>query len=151
MTVVRISAKADYAIRAAAELAGPDGAWKSADEVAHAQRIPHAFLAQILAELRTAEIVASRRGSDGGYRLLVPAATLTVADVLRAVEGPITQIAGGTGAAAPRTAAGCTLDRTWKLLDLQIRAVLESVTLADLRTGRLPDQVPDPDQLPATG
>jgi Rrf2 family protein len=106
MTVVRISAKADYAIRAAAELALADGAWRSADEVAQAQHIPAAFLAQILAELRAAEIVASRRGSDGGYRLVLPAAGLTLADVLRAVEGPITQQLGSKPPPGRRKLAG---------------------------------------------
>lgn len=144
MTVVRVSAKADYALRAAAELAQPEGCWKSADEIAQAQQVPPAFLAQILADLRAAEIVVSRRGTVGGYRLAHPAAELTVARVLRAVDGPISQLASrstgqpGQPAGHGPTPSGSALELTWQLLDQRIRAVLDTVTVADLAAGRLP-------------
>jgi Rrf2 family protein len=143
MTVVRVSAKADYALRAAAELAEPEGCWKSADEIAQAQQVPTSFLAQILADLRSAEIVVSRRGTVGGYRLARPAADLSVADVLRAVDGPISQLAGFSGAPDPGRGAvsptGSALELTWQLVDRRIRSVLETVSVADLAAGRLPE------------
>lgn len=151
MTVVRVSAKADYALRAAAELAEPEGCWKSADEIAQAQQVPTSFLAQILADLRTAEIVVSRRGTVGGYRLARPAGELSVADVLRAVDGPLSQL-GGSGSTPPgrppgarvpvavgETPSASALELTWQLLDRRVRSVLETVTVADLAAGRLPD------------
>ena len=152
MTVVRISAKADYALRAAAELAVPEGCWKSADEIAQAQQVPTSFLAQILADLRTAEIVVSRRGTVGGYRLARPAADLSVADVLRAVDGPLSQLGGSAppavrppGSRVPvatgETPPAAALELTWQLLDRRIRSVLETVTVADLAAGELPDAV----------
>lgn len=145
MTVVRVSAKVDYALRAAAELAEPPGCWKSADEIAQAQHVPTAFLAQILADLRAGQIVVSRRGTEGGYRLAVEPDQLSVADVLRAVDGPISHLSGsGQAGAEPdpdRTPTGSALELTWQLLDRRIKSVLEAVTVADLAAGRLPEQL----------
>src|SRR5277367_6628613 len=88
---VHISAKTDYAIRAVVELAstGPTG-WLSAPAIAAAQQIPLRFLLNILADLRRVGLVDSRRGPSGGWWLVVPAAELSVADVIRAVDGPLT-------------------------------------------------------------
>ena len=92
---MRISAKTDYAIRAAAELATAEpGTWVKTESVATAQDIPLPFLLNILSELRTAGIVRSRRGVDGGYQLARPADAVTVADVIRAIDGPLANIAG---------------------------------------------------------
>ena len=98
---MRISARADYAVRAVLELAvrRDEGAVK-AETVAAAQAIPHKFLEGILGDLRSCGIVDSRRGGNGGYRLARPAAEITVADVVRAVDGPIVSVRGEAGAGA---------------------------------------------------
>jgi len=150
MCNVRISAKSDYAVRAAAELAaaqadhaGPvhSGAWVKTENVATTQGIPVAFLLNILAELRTAGLVQSRRGVDGGYRLARPAAEITVADVIRAVDGPLANIAGARPEDMTYPGAAAALRDTWVALRATMRSVLEQITLAHLAAGKLPDQV----------
>src|SRR3954466_6539610 len=86
---MRVTAKVDYALRALAELAAADGATVKGDQLSQAQGIPLKFLENILAELRRAGLVGSQRGAEGGYRLQRAAGTITVADVIRAVEGPL--------------------------------------------------------------
>jgi Rrf2 family protein len=140
--MVRISAKTDYAIRAAAELATAEpGSWVKTESVATAQDIPLPFLLNILAELRTAGIVRSRRGVDGGYQLARPADDVTVADVIRAVDGPLANIAGSRPEEVEYRGAAVALRQTWVALRATMRSVLEVVTLADLASGRLPDVV----------
>ncbi len=146
---MRISAKSDYAVRAAAELAaaqqaqaaGPAPAWVKTETVATAQGIPLAFLLNILAELRTAGLVQSRRGVDGGYRLARAATDITVADVIRAVDGPLANIAGARPEDMEYPGAATALRETWIALRATMRGVLETVTLADLAAGSLPDDV----------
>jgi Rrf2 family protein len=141
---VRISAKTDYAIRAAAELAGATGdGWTRTESVAQAQGIPLPFLLNILAELRSASLVTSRRGVDGGYRLARPAEEITVADVIRAVDGPLANIAGARPEDLTYSGAAAPLRDTWVALRAQMRSVLERVTLADLVKGELPADVTD--------
>lgn len=138
---MRISAKADYALRAAAELAAAGGGPVKREALAAAQEIPPKFLENILSDLRLAGVVRSQRGSDGGYWLARPAEEVTLADVVRAVEGPLASIRGerpeGTGYRGP--AEG--LQRVWIALRANLRAVLEEVTLADLAAGTLPPGV----------
>jgi Rrf2 family protein len=139
---VRISAKTDYAIRAAAELAGaPDGQWVKTESVSNAQNIPLPFLLNILAELRTAGLVRSRRGVDGGYQLARPGAEVTVADIIRAVDGPLANIAGSRPEELEYEGAAVALRSVWVALRATMRTVLEGVTLADLAAGRLPDDI----------
>jgi Rrf2 family protein len=143
---VRISAKTDYAIRAVAELAAagtsPDAApWVKTEAVSNAQDIPLPFLLNILAELRTAGLVRSRRGVDGGYQLARPAGDITVADVIRAVDGPLANIAGSRPEDLEYAGAAAALRDTWVALRATMRSVLEGVTLADLAAGKLPDDV----------
>lgn len=139
---MRISAKTDYAIRAAAELAtAPAGSWIKTETIASAQDIPLPFLLNILAELRTAGLVRSRRGVDGGYQLARPAPGVTVADVIRAVDGPLANIAGNLPEEVEYRGAAVALRETWVALRAQMRAVLESVTLEHLASGALPDDV----------
>lgn len=136
---MRITAKADYAVRAAAELAAAEGDGPvKGERIATAQDIPLKFLENILSELRTAGIVASRRGTDGGYWLDRPAAEVTVADVLRAVEGPLASIRGTGPERLTYEGAAATLPRMWVALRASLRTVLEGVTLADLASGELP-------------
>jgi Rrf2 family protein len=139
---VRISAKTDYAIRAAAELAAaPEGQWVKTESVSNAQDIPLPFLLNILAELRTAGLVRSRRGVDGGYQLARPATAVNVADVIRAVDGPLANIAGSRPEDLEYPGAASALRDTWVALRATMRAVLEGVTLADLSSGTLPPDV----------
>jgi Rrf2 family protein len=139
---VRISAKTDYAIRAASELAGPPaGTWIKTETVAAAQDIPLPFLLNILAELRTSGIVRSRRGVDGGYQLARAAQTITVADIIRAVDGPLANIAGSRPEEVEYQGRAVALRDTWIALRAVMRSVLEEVTLADLAAGTLPESV----------
>ncbi|MFC7404301.1 RrF2 family transcriptional regulator [Georgenia alba] len=139
---MRISAKADYAVRATAELAGaglePPIA---AEALASAQRIPHRFLEGILSDLRRDGIVMSQRGPRGGYRLARPAEEITVADVVRAVDGPLVFVRGERPSQLEYAGAAAGLPEVWVALRANVRAVLETVSIADLRAGTLPEVV----------
>src|SRR5437763_11091016 len=139
---MRISAKADYAVRAAIELAtSPDGRPVKAERIATAQDIPLNFLENILGELRHAGIVRSQRGADGGFRLAKPPDQITVADVIRAVEGPLASVRGGPPEEAAYDGAATALPRVWIAVRANLRAVVEHVTLADIAAGRLPPKI----------
>jgi len=137
---VRITARADYAVRAAVELAAAEKTGKpvKGEFLATAQGIPQNFLENILTELRRSGLVRTRRGAEGGYQLARPADEISVADVLRAVEGPLAAVQGirpnelAYGGAAER------LPEVWVALRASLRDVLEHVTLADIARGRLP-------------
>ncbi|QCD55700.1 RrF2 family transcriptional regulator [Streptomyces hawaiiensis] len=139
---MRISARADYAVRAVVELAVRQGEGPvKAEAVATAQDIPHKFLEGILGDLRRAGVVDSRRGGGGGYRLARDASEITVADVIRAVDGPIVSVRGErpTGLAYSGTAE--PLLPLWIALRANVRRILEGVTIADLAAGALPEPV----------
>jgi Rrf2 family protein len=138
---VRVSAKADYAVRAAVELAIDPGGHRNAESIAQAQDIPQKFLQSILCDLRRAGIVSSRRGIDGGYRLGQPAAEISVADVLRAVDGPLATVRGERPQDLSYLGSAESLRTLWVAMRASVRGVLENVTLADLAAGRLPAQV----------
>jgi Rrf2 family protein len=137
---MRISAKADYAVRAAVELAAayPEEKPAKAERIATAQEIPLNFLENILGELRHAGVVRSHRGAEGGFRLAKPPSEVTVADVIRAVEGPLASIRGGPPEETSYGGAAEALPRVWIALRHNLRAVLERVTLADIAAGKLP-------------
>jgi Rrf2 family protein len=138
---VRVSAKVDYALRAASELAAAGDGPVKGDRIAQAQGIPDKFLENILLELRRAGLVQSQRGAEGGYWLARPPAEIRLADVIRAVEGPIANVRGAPPeSAAYAGPAGC-LHEVWIAVRANLRAVLEQVTLADLVAGRLPEEV----------
>jgi Rrf2 family protein len=146
---VRVTAKADYAVRAAIELAAAGEGPVKGDRIADAQHIPLRFLENILGELKHAGLVRSQRGQEGGYWLNRPADEITLAEIIRIVEGPLVGVRGqrpdevaydGTG--------GDTLQRVWVALRANIREVLESVTLADVVAGELPQLVLDLTQRP---
>ena len=141
MRPVRISAKEDYALRAVLELAIADGGPLTREQIAQSQDIPNAFLQNILIELRRAEIVEAQRGRDGGFRLARPAATITVADVVRAVSGPLATIRGVRPQSVEYAPTAIPLRDVWLALRFNIRAILEHVTLADLAAGKLPAPV----------
>lgn len=139
---MRISAKGDYAVRAAAELAASeDGRPVRAEALAQQQQVPHRFLEAILADLRREGIVVSRRGTGGGYVLARPADRITVADVVRAVEGPLVYVRDARPTDLEYTGAAVSLQHVWVALRVNVRAVLEQVTLADLAAGSLPESV----------
>jgi Rrf2 family protein len=140
---MRITAKADYAVRAAVVLAAAEGTGRpvKGEQVATAQGIPQTFLENILTELRRAGIVRTRRGADGGYQLARPAAQISVADVLRAVEGPLAAVQGIRPDELEYGGAAEKLPEVWVALRASLRDVLEHVTLADIARGKLPPEV----------
>jgi Rrf2 family protein len=138
---MRLSAKADYALRASVELALlGDGHFK-AEALARAQSIPLRFLEQILLELKHAGLVGSQRGAEGGYWLARPAAEISLADVIRAVEGPLANVRGVRPEELEYEGAATALRDVFVALRANIRAVLEHVTLADVAAGELPELV----------
>jgi Rrf2 family protein len=139
---MRVTAKADYAIRAMIELAAAEpGRPVKGDQVAQAQRIPAKFLENILADLRQGGLVRSQRGAEGGYWLSRPAREITVADVIRAVEGPLANVRGVRPDDVVYSGSAAPLRDVWLALRTNLRAVLERVTLADLARGELPPEV----------
>ena len=138
---MRISARADYAVRAAAELAAAGGGPVKGEALATAQGIPPKFLENILGDLRHARLVRSQRGAEGGYWLARPAEEITVADIIRAVEGPLAMVRGEPPEGVAYTGAAEPLQQVWIAVRKNLRAVVERVTLADVASGRLPDHV----------
>ena len=122
---MRISAKEDYAVRAALELAIAGGGPLKREQIAQAQQIPIAFLQNILMEMRHAELVEAKRGREGGIRLARPAAEITIADIVRAVSGPLATVRGTRPPAVEYNAAAEPLRDVWVALRANIRAVLE--------------------------
>ena len=129
---MRVSAKVDYALRALLELAAAPPGHVKGERLAQAQQIPPKFLENILTELRRAEIVATQRGVEGGYRLARPADEITVADVIRALEGPIASVRGVRPEQVEYVGPARALQGLWIGLRASMRAVLEGTTLADL-------------------
>ncbi len=138
---MRVSAKADYAIRAAVELAAAGDGPVKGERLAQAQEIPSNFLENILSDLRNAGIVASRRGADGGYWLARPAADVSLADVIRAVDGPLANVRGVRSEQVAYQGSAEKLRDVWVAVRASLRSVLENVTLADLANGELPASV----------
>jgi Rrf2 family protein len=141
---LQVSAKTDYALRAAAELAqaategsGPvKGEW-----ISEAQGIPKKFMENILHDLKRAGIVRTRRGASGGYWLARPAEEISLAEVIRAVEGPLANVRGEWPESVEYPGAAEALKEVWIAVRANLRAVLESVTLADIADGSLPKPV----------
>jgi Rrf2 family protein len=104
----------------------------TAEQLATAQKIPPKFLESILAQLRNGGLVASQRGAEGGYRLAKPAADISIADVIRELEGPIATVRGARTDELEYAGAASGLRDIWLELRLQMRGVLEQTTLADL-------------------
>ena len=140
---MRVSAKTDYAIRAALELAAAasDDKPMKGERISTAQAIPLRFLENILMQLRHAGLVESRRGAEGGYRLARPAADVTLADVIRAIDGPL----AGVGGARPETlgfqGVAEPMRDVWIAVRASLRNVLERVTLAEVIAGDLPPHI----------
>jgi Rrf2 family protein len=135
---VRVSAKADYAIRAMVELAAAGEGPLKGERIAQAQEIPIRFLENILVDLRRGGLVASQRGSEGGYWLARPAAEISLADVIRAVDGPLASVRGRRAEQLSYAGSAEPLREVWIAVRASLRGVLEAVTLADVARGELP-------------
>jgi Rrf2 family protein len=138
---VRVSAKVDYALRACAELAAAGDGPVKGERLAQAQEIPLKFLENILLDLKHAGLVQSQRGAEGGYWLAQPPDEIPLAEIIRAVEGPIANVRGLRPEQVEYAGAAASLREVWIAVRANLRSVLEAVTLADLAAGRLPDQV----------
>jgi Rrf2 family protein len=144
---MRTTAKVDYAVRAAVALARAEAEATARGEtveptkshlLAAGEEIPPKFLESILADLKRAHVVTSRRGAVGGYRLGRPAEEITVADVIRAVEGPLATVRGEQPDEVSYEGAATGLGEVWVALRTNVRSVLENVSLADVLAGELP-------------
>ena len=139
---MHISAKADYAMRALLTLAADQGtAPVKAETLATAQHLPVKFLENIMVDLRRAGLCHSQRGAEGGYRLARPADRITVADVVRALDGPLAEVRGLRPEAAAYEGPAAHLQEVWVAARASLRSVLEEVSLADVVAGTLPEQV----------
>jgi Rrf2 family protein len=135
---MHLSARADYAVRALVELAAAGGQPLKREQIASAQYIPIKFLGNILLQLRTAGLIKTHRGADGGYLLTVRAERITLADVIRAVEGPLANIRGEAPEAVTYQGAAEPLSQVWIAVRASLRNVLEQVTLQDVASNTLP-------------
>lgn len=140
---MRVSAKTDYAVRAAAELAAAaaDERLLKREQISTAQDIPSKFLESILLELKHAGIVKSQRGAEGGYGLARPASDISIADVIRAVEGPLAHVRGERVETVEYLGPAARLRDVWVAVRASLREVLETTTLDDLVNDRLPERV----------
>ncbi|SDJ99882.1 transcriptional regulator, BadM/Rrf2 family [Nocardioides sp. YR527] len=139
---VRVSAKSDYALRALIEMAArEDGKAVSAEELGRAQEIPHGFLQAILADLRKAGVVISQRGQSGGWRLARKASDVSVADVIRAVDGPLVSVYGLRPEGVTYNERADVLQHVWIAARDSLREVFEKVSIAELASRELPDEV----------
>lgn len=141
MHFMRLSARADYALRAAIELAAAEGTHLTADQLAQAQRIPGKFLEAILTQLRRAGLVRSQRGPEGGFWLARDASEISLADIIRAIDGPLVGVRGERPERVDYTGAAMPLQAVWIALRANERAILEEVTLAHIVAGKLPDRI----------
>ncbi|MGA3563861.1 RrF2 family transcriptional regulator [Melissospora conviva] len=145
---MRLSARVDYALRATAELAaavGDDPNVKvrpvTAEQIARAQQIPPKFLESILLQLRQGGVVYAQRGPEGGYWLARPAAEITLAEVIRVIDGPLAHVRGRRPEDLEYTGAAQALQEVWIALRASEREILEMVTVADVASGALPERI----------
>ena len=136
---MRISAKADYAsVRCASWPRAPDGCPVKGEVIATAQRIPQKFLENILSELKRLDFVLTQRGADGGYWLARDPKAVTLAEVIRAVDGPLADVRGERPEQLELQGGAVALQEVWLALRVSVRRVLEGVTLADVAGCDLP-------------
>ncbi len=137
---MRLSARVDYALRAMAELAAAS-APRTVEQLAAAQRIPSKYLENILGELRRGGLLRSQRGPDGGHRLARPASEISIADVIRALDGELANVRGNRPEHLAYTGAATPLQQVWIALRASERVILEGVTLAHVVSGEMPEEV----------
>ncbi|NAS23201.1 Rrf2 family transcriptional regulator [Herbidospora galbida] len=140
---MRLSARVDYALRAAAELAASGDGPTTVGELAKGQEMPPKYLENILLQMRRAGLVRGQRGPEGGYVLARPANQISLADVIRAVDGPLANVRGERPEHVGYTGAAQALQQVWIALRASERAILEEVTLDQIATGDLPKRVTD--------
>jgi Rrf2 family protein len=138
-----ISRKSDYAIRAMLELGSAEAPSLTTEQIATAQKIPQHFLENIMLDLRRADMVVTQRGPGGGCRLALPASAITLADIVRAVDGPLLRVQGFRPEVVEFDGVAKPLRDVWIAVRVSIRSVLEATTLADLIQGELPPSVAD--------
>jgi Rrf2 family protein len=138
---VKVTAKADYAVRAVLELATVDDGLVKGERIARAQGIPLKFLENILIDLRHAGIVHAQRGAEGGYRLARASDDVTLGEVIRAVEGPLASVRGEPPESVSYDGAAEHLQTVWIAVRASLRSVLDDITLAEVVAGRLPERV----------
>jgi Rrf2 family protein len=138
---MHISAKADYAIRAALEIAHREPDVVTAEVISGAQQVPRRYVVSILSDLRRADLVRASRGSAGGYTLTRPAREISLGDIIRGVDGPLAEVAGSRPEDAAHAGVAQHLPDIWVALRTSLRQVLDRTTLQDALTGDLPDDV----------
>jgi Rrf2 family protein len=138
---MRITARVDYAVRAALELATAAPGALTCDTIATSQGIPSRFLQAILGDLQHARLVTSQRGREGGYRLALPAEEISIARVMRVEQGFLAEVHGQRPEDVEYPGRAASLTTVWIAARASYRRVLEQVTLADVISGRLPDGV----------
>lgn len=138
---MKITAKADYAVRAVLELATADRGLIKGEQIARSQGIPLKFLENILVDLRHADLVHAQRGADGGYRLARDADEITLGAVIRAVEGPLASVRGEPPESVEYQGSSEHLQTVWIALRASLRSVLDDPTLAEVVSGELPARI----------
>lgn len=138
---MRLSARVDYALRAVVELVAASEGPVTAERLATAQEVPPKFLESILLQLRRGGLVTAQRGPEGGYRLARPAAEISLADVIRTVDGPLANVRGQRPEELGYHGSARALQEVWIALRASERRILELVTIADVATGKLPAEV----------
>jgi Rrf2 family protein len=141
MGIMRLSARVDYALRAVIELATAAEGPLTAERIAKAQEIPPKFLESILLQLRRGGVVHAQRGPEGGYWLARPAGEISLADVIRIIDGPLAHVRGQRPEDLGYHGAAAALQEVWIALRASERQILELVTVADVATGKLPERV----------
>jgi len=137
---MRLSARVDYALRAASELAAADGP-RTVEQLSAAQQIPNKYLESILGELRRAGLLRSQRGPEGGYRLARPANEISIADVIRSLDGELANVRGSRPENLSYSGAASALQQVWIALRASERTILEGVTLDHVASAEMPDFV----------
>jgi Rrf2 family protein len=138
---VKVTAKAEYAVRAMLELATTEESLLKGERIASSQGIPLKFLENILVDLRHADLVHAQRGAEGGYRLAREPEEITLGQVIRAVEGPLASVRGEPPERMAYEGSSENLQRVWIAVRASLRSVLDDLTLADVVAGRMPDHV----------
>lgn len=141
MERVKVTAKAEYAVRAMLELATTEESLLKGERIASSQGIPLKFLENILVDLRHADLVHAQRGADGGYRLAREPEEITLGQVIRAVEGPLASVRGEPPERMAYEGSSENLQRVWIAVRASLRSVLDDLTLADVVAGRMPEHV----------